>query len=154
MRCAPSLAEAEARVLDLRQRRTTLDAGASEHMKRIVRSVMADRDEGEDGELYAAMGFIRRSDRSSGLTRRRIKTPEKPEGLLHDVNAKRALRRGHDVGLAGPRGLTGRRLMRWRVGVGVSRSKVDTLARVGVTLNRGSRSGTAEDRILLSLEFS
>jgi len=76
------LAEAEARVLDLRQRRTTLDATASEHMKRIVRGVLADRDEGEDGELYAAMGFIRRSDRSSGLTRRRTKTPETPEGAV------------------------------------------------------------------------
>lgn len=74
------LAAAEAKVLDLKQRRMSVDAAASEEMKRVVHGVRADKEEGEDGELYAAMGFVRRSDRSSGLTRRRVKkASEKPE---------------------------------------------------------------------------
>ncbi len=49
-------------------------------MKRVVHGVRADKEEGEDGELYAAMEVVRRSDRSSGLTRRRVKkASEKPE---------------------------------------------------------------------------
>jgi hypothetical protein len=38
----------------------------------VVNAVMGDREEGgENGELYAAMGFVPRAARSTGLTRRR-----------------------------------------------------------------------------------
>ena len=36
-----------------------------------MNGVRADPDEGEDGELYAAMGYVRTSERSTGLARRR-----------------------------------------------------------------------------------
>jgi hypothetical protein len=34
-----------------------------------VSAVKADPEEGPDGELYGAMGFVRRSERKSGLRR-------------------------------------------------------------------------------------
>lgn len=35
----------------------------------VVDSVIGDLQEGRDGELYKAMGFVRKSERASGLTR-------------------------------------------------------------------------------------
>jgi hypothetical protein len=35
----------------------------------VVDAVKGDIEEGADGELYAAMGYVRRSARRSGLTR-------------------------------------------------------------------------------------
>ena len=46
-------------------------------MRSIVHGVKGDLEEGEDGELYAAMGFVRKSLRSSGLTRRRQQEAQK-----------------------------------------------------------------------------
>ena len=37
----------------------------------VVKSVMGDPEEGANGDLYEAMGYVRKSERSSGLTRRR-----------------------------------------------------------------------------------
>jgi len=47
------------------------DRASMDEIHVIVHGVRADSDEGEDGELYSAMGYVRRSKRSSGLTRRR-----------------------------------------------------------------------------------
>ena len=38
-------------------------------LKLVVNSVKGDVDEGTDGELYKAMGYIPDSERDSGLTR-------------------------------------------------------------------------------------
>ncbi len=38
----------------------------------IVNGVLADPTEGDDSALYEAMGYIRKSDRKSGLTRKRV----------------------------------------------------------------------------------
>jgi hypothetical protein len=65
------LSDLEARVHDAKTRRVALDEAANRLAKIVVSGVKADREEGDDGELYAAMGFVRTSDRSSGLTRRR-----------------------------------------------------------------------------------
>ena len=35
----------------------------------MVNAVKGDPDEGEDGELYEAMGYVRKSERRSGLSR-------------------------------------------------------------------------------------
>jgi hypothetical protein len=35
----------------------------------VVNAVKGDPDDGEDGELYEAMGYVRKSERSSGLHR-------------------------------------------------------------------------------------
>ena len=37
----------------------------------VVKSVMGDPEEGANGDLYEAMGYVRKSERASGLTRRR-----------------------------------------------------------------------------------
>ena len=34
--------------------------------------------EGEDGELYEAMGYVRKSERKSGLTKKKPVTPPPP----------------------------------------------------------------------------
>ena len=39
----------------------------------VVNSVKGDPAEGEDGELYEAMGYVRKSERKSGLKRARLK---------------------------------------------------------------------------------
>ena len=52
-------------------RRDTADRAAMEEIRIVVHGVKADPEEGEDGELISAMGYVRRSMRSSGLTRRR-----------------------------------------------------------------------------------
>lgn len=36
----------------------------------IVNAIKGDPSEGEDGELYEALGYVRKSDRQSGLTRK------------------------------------------------------------------------------------
>ena len=52
-------------------RRDAADRASMEEIRIIVHGVKADTAEGEDGELISAMGYVRRSQRSSGLTRRR-----------------------------------------------------------------------------------
>ena len=36
---------------------------------RVVDAIVADKDEGRDGEFYKELGYVRRSERASGLTR-------------------------------------------------------------------------------------
>lgn len=43
----------------------------------VVNGVLADPTEGADSALYEAMGYTRKSDRKSGLTRKRDQPPEK-----------------------------------------------------------------------------
>ena len=75
------IADAELRLQSANARRIIADAASLEIVRRIVNAVKSDPQEGEDGEPYAAMGFVRRSDRSSGLTRRRKKSEEKKDGV-------------------------------------------------------------------------
>jgi len=49
--------------------RDTADEDAWPLVQRIVGAVIADKDEGNDGELFKEMGYVRRSERASGLTR-------------------------------------------------------------------------------------
>jgi hypothetical protein len=49
--------------------RATADAASLTTLRNVVNAVIADPVEGEDGELYKAMGFVRKSERASGLTR-------------------------------------------------------------------------------------
>jgi hypothetical protein len=39
----------------------------------VVNAVKGDPDEGEDGELYEAMGYVRKSERKSGLKRGKLR---------------------------------------------------------------------------------
>ena len=55
--------------------RDAADAEAWEKAQFAVAGVVADQTEGDDSALYEAMGYVRKSNRSSGLTRKK-KTPE------------------------------------------------------------------------------
>jgi hypothetical protein len=65
------IADLEGRLQAALARRDTFDTASNDIMRRVVNAVKGDPGEGEDGELYAAMGYIRKSARGSGLTRRR-----------------------------------------------------------------------------------
>ena len=49
--------------------RDDADAKSMELIQLVVNSVKGDPEEGEDGVLYEAMGYVRRSERHSGLHR-------------------------------------------------------------------------------------
>ena len=76
------IAEAELRLQSGNARRVTVDRASMAALQRVVNAVKADPEEGDDGDLYVAMGFVRRSDRSTGLTRRR-----KEQGTSAEVRA-------------------------------------------------------------------
>lgn len=52
-------------------RREDLDQAALEAMALVVNAVKGDPAEGENGDLYEAMGFVRKSERKSGLSRKK-----------------------------------------------------------------------------------
>ena len=51
-------------------RREAADKVSFEVVRRVRFGVIADQHEGDDGALYAAMGYVRRSVRRSGLVRK------------------------------------------------------------------------------------
>lgn len=51
--------------------RESEDATTMSKINLIVNGVLADPTEGDDSALYEAMGYIRKSDRKSGLTRKK-----------------------------------------------------------------------------------
>jgi hypothetical protein len=67
-----AIAETEKLLKSLIAKRKDADAAAFRLSRNIVHAVKADPTEGEDSPLYAAMGYVRRSERSSGLTRARV----------------------------------------------------------------------------------
>jgi hypothetical protein len=73
------ITEAEKRLKSLIAKRKDVDAAAIRLARNIVQAVKADPTEGENSPLYAAMGYVRRSERSSGLTRVRAAAPVAPE---------------------------------------------------------------------------
>ena len=66
------IAETQKRLKSLNAKCKDADAAAIQLTKNIVHAVKADPTEGENSPLYAAMGYVRSSDRSSGLTRARV----------------------------------------------------------------------------------
>jgi len=70
-----SLIELETELTAVTSQRDDADATSLEQVNLIVNSVKGDKDEGEDGELYEAMGYIRKSERKSGLTKKKQASP-------------------------------------------------------------------------------
>lgn len=75
--------EARAEIVDLEgrlqaaiARRDAADAESLTAVQQVINSIKGDPEDGEDGELYAALGYVRKSARSSGLTRRNGKEKE------------------------------------------------------------------------------
>ena len=60
---------------DSRAQRRQSDSVSNDAMNLVVNAVKGDPDEGENGALYAAMGYIPKSARRSGLTRKGSTTP-------------------------------------------------------------------------------
>ena len=56
--------------------RDTADVQSTKKVLLVVNAVKGDPDEGEDGELYEAMGYVRKSERKSGKTnKKKASTP-------------------------------------------------------------------------------
>ena len=74
-----TIADAEATAAAAVVQRDNADAETLPTVLRVVHAVVADKIEGNDGELYKAMGYVRRSERATGLTRRRRNSDTQPE---------------------------------------------------------------------------
>jgi hypothetical protein len=66
------IAETQKRLKSLNAKCKDADTAALQLTKHIVHAVKADPTEGENSPLYAAIGYVRSSDRSSGLKRARV----------------------------------------------------------------------------------
>lgn len=75
-KAAPSLtaratiARLESELIAAQNQRDDADRVSIEALQLVVNSIKGDPDEGEDGELYEALGYVRKSERRSGLTRK------------------------------------------------------------------------------------
>ena len=65
-----SLVDLQNQVLSKQDVRDMSDADTVKLLKRLVNAVKADPDEGEDSDFLEALGYVRASDRKSGLTRK------------------------------------------------------------------------------------
>ncbi|HEY0944590.1 MAG TPA: hypothetical protein VGD81_04955 [Opitutaceae bacterium] len=72
------LVSANERAAAARVDRDNADRRTMPILDRVVAAVVADRTEGNDSVLYAAMGYVRKSDRRSGLTRRTAALSDAP----------------------------------------------------------------------------
>lgn len=67
------IAGLESQVTAALNERDDADKASNEALQFVINAVKGDPDEGEDGELYEAMGYVRKSERRSGLGRK-VKT--------------------------------------------------------------------------------
>jgi hypothetical protein len=80
--CAPSsttralIAELEDRLAQAHADRDAADTVTASKLQLVVNGILADPTEGADSALYEAIGYTRKSERKTGLTRKR-KEPEK-----------------------------------------------------------------------------
>jgi hypothetical protein len=72
-----TIADLELQLAAARVTRDKADAATLEAVSNVVNSVKADVKHGEDGALYASFGYVRKSNRKSGLTRH-VPLPAKP----------------------------------------------------------------------------
>jgi hypothetical protein len=64
--------------LDRLARRDDADVETNDAALLVVNGIKGDPEHGEDGPLYAAMGYVRKSDRRSGLARKASDTTTPP----------------------------------------------------------------------------
>jgi len=76
-----NLAESALRTAGLKAERSVVDRNSRVFAERIIGSVRGDAAYGPDSPMWGAMGFVRASERSTGLTRKGIRrqTDEKSE---------------------------------------------------------------------------
>ncbi|MFL6228978.1 MAG: hypothetical protein ACJ741_09375, partial [Pyrinomonadaceae bacterium] len=68
----------EARLTQAIAERDEADENVMAKVLLVVAGVVADPNEGPNSALYAEMGYTRKNERKSGLTRKNHKTPIKP----------------------------------------------------------------------------
>jgi len=64
-----ALATLEQQMTAAQDKRDAADEVTMKTIQLVVNGVRADPDEGEDGEFYDALGYVRKSERKSGLRR-------------------------------------------------------------------------------------
>ncbi len=64
----------ELQMTQLLDQRDDADKVSAPEQQKVVKGVVGDPDFGDDSDLYEAMGYTRKSERKSGLTRKK-KTP-------------------------------------------------------------------------------
>jgi hypothetical protein len=70
-------------------RRDDADVVSTELVGHIVNAIKAHPDEGEDGEVYAGLGYVRKGRRAAGRRRRRpVEGEQAPEAVKEEVAAK------------------------------------------------------------------
>ena len=69
------LAKLAAQQTQWQNRRDDADKAASEAIQKVVKGVVGDPAFGEDSDLYEAMGYVRKSERKSGLTKKSAAKP-------------------------------------------------------------------------------
>jgi hypothetical protein len=74
------LAAAEAQWQAARKERNTLYESAVEQLQLVVNSVKGHPKYGENSAVYTAMGYVPKSERASGLSRRRARPAPKEPG--------------------------------------------------------------------------
>lgn len=73
------LAQATKQAAEAKVDRANADRLTSVVLDRVVAGVVADPTEGYNSALYAAMGYVRKSERGSGLTRRALVESAEPD---------------------------------------------------------------------------
>jgi hypothetical protein len=79
--CAPSkemrvaIDELETRLAQAKNQRDAADDNTWAKIQLLVAGVAGDPTEGPDSALYEAIGYTRKSERKTGLTRKRTETP-------------------------------------------------------------------------------
>jgi len=74
------IADLESRLQHAISKRRAATPAAMKVVKGVVSAVKGDPTEGEDGELYAAMGYVAQNQRSTGLKRTRKQAPTPANG--------------------------------------------------------------------------
>ena len=72
-----TLASLENQVLAVQNQRDDADSKSLAVISLVVNAVKGDPAEGEDGEFYEALGYVRKSERKSGLRRGKTIAPLK-----------------------------------------------------------------------------
>jgi hypothetical protein len=73
-----TIARLESELTATISQREMADAASLDIIQDVVKAVVADKTEGEDGEFYEALGYVRESERKSGLHRSAKTTETKP----------------------------------------------------------------------------
>jgi len=73
-----TIARLESEITATISQREMADAASLAVIDAVVKAVVADKTEGEDGEFYEALGYVRESERKSGLSRKAKTSATKP----------------------------------------------------------------------------